>query len=66
MLKQKPKMKCPACGAAMNHHAYKVDYYAALRDPASMDKDLGGVMEEFHTCPKCGSNASRRESENER
>lgn len=60
MLKPKPKMKCPACGAEMNQHAEKLDYTAALRDRQSVDPQLGGVIEEFHTCPKCGSNASRR------
>lgn len=57
---QHEPMKCPNCGADMNRHAEKIDYSAALRDPKSIDAILGGAIEEFHTCPKCGSNASRK------
>jgi hypothetical protein len=44
----------------MNQHAEKLvdplnPQEAALADPA-----LGGVLDEFHTCPKCGASASRR------
>jgi predicted RNA-binding Zn-ribbon protein involved in translation (DUF1610 family) len=60
MKTDKPKMKCPNCGADMNRHAEKVDYTAASNDLQAIDPVLGGVIEEFHTCPKCGSNASRR------
>jgi len=60
MKTNRPKMKCPNCGSDMNQHAEKVDYTSALRDPKAVDSDLGGVIEEFHTCPKCGSGASRR------
>ena len=56
----KQKVKCPACGAEMNHHAEKIDYTAALADPNAMDPELGGVMEEVHTCPKCGDVETRR------
>ena len=56
------KMICPACGAEMNHHAEKVDYTAALDDPEAVDSDLGGILEEVHTCPDCGSVETRRAS----
>ncbi|MDQ3908619.1 MAG: hypothetical protein M3268_09795 [Acidobacteriota bacterium] len=58
-------MKCPECGAQMNHHADKVDYNAALDEPELIDPDFGGVLEEAHTCPACGRDAVRpaRESE---
>ena len=46
-------MTCPDCGVAMNHHADKVDYNAALDDPAAADPDLGGVLEQAYTCPNC-------------
>ncbi|HEU5250197.1 MAG TPA: hypothetical protein VFW15_09430 [Thermoanaerobaculia bacterium] len=46
-------MKCPRCGGDMNFHAEKVDYARALADPGVMDPDLGGPLEEFHTCPRC-------------
>ena len=44
------KMRCPVCGGEMNFHAEKVDY----SDPRSVDPELGGALEEFHTCPACG------------
>ena len=47
----KPKMICPVCGAEMNHHAMKIDY--SVDDPALIDPDLEGVLEEVHTCPNC-------------
>jgi hypothetical protein len=54
------KMLCPGCGAAMNHHAEKLDHLAALRDPEAVDPELGGVVQEIHSCPECGKSASRR------
>lgn len=52
-------MICPDCGVEMNHHADKIDYDAALRDRASADPDLGGVVQETHTCPGCGASRIR-------
>lgn len=60
MKNDRPKMKCPDCGIDMNQHAEKIDYTAGLRDPKAVDPVLGGVIEEFHACPKCGACASRR------
>ena len=37
-------MICSVCGAQMNHHAMKIDY--------SVEEE--GILEEVHTCPKCG------------
>ncbi len=54
------KMLCPDCHIAMNHHAEKVDYTAALEDPEAMDPDLGGVLVEVHTCPRCGKTETRK------
>ncbi|PYS80150.1 MAG: hypothetical protein DMF67_12245 [Acidobacteria bacterium] len=54
------KMICPRCGVEMNRHAEKIDYAAALADPAAVDPDFGGVVEEFHTCPECGQTLARR------
>jgi predicted RNA-binding Zn-ribbon protein involved in translation (DUF1610 family) len=53
-------MMCPHCGVAMNYHAEKIDYLAALTDPAAVDPDIGGVVEEIHTCPECGQIETRR------
>lgn len=47
-------MNCPECGAEMNHHADKIDYNAAFERPELVDPELGGVLEEAHTCPACG------------
>jgi predicted RNA-binding Zn-ribbon protein involved in translation (DUF1610 family) len=52
-------MLCPTCGIAMNHHADKVDYTAALEIPAVADPALGGVLEEVFTCPGCGRTEMR-------
>jgi len=51
---------CPDCGVAMNHHADKVNFTAILDDPDAVDPDLGGVLEEAHTCPECGKTAVRK------
>ncbi len=56
------KMKCPACGAEMNHHAEKIDYTAALDEPDAVDADFGGILEEVHACPACGRVETRRNS----
>jgi ribosomal protein S27AE len=51
------KMKCPDCGAEMNHHADKIVYDAAPDDDAYADEE--GVILEAHTCPGCGRSATR-------
>ena len=49
----KAPMICKKCGAAMNHHAMKIDY---TRDVESSTDDavFGGLVQEVHTCPNCG------------
>lgn len=54
------KMICPECGVEMNYHAEKIDHLTALRDPDSIDPDIDGAVSEIHSCPECGSSASRR------
>jgi len=51
-------MRCPRCGATMNHHGDKVVYGARGR----VDPELGGVLEELHACPGCGYVGSRPEA----
>jgi ribosomal protein S27AE len=51
------KMKCPYCGAEMNHHADKLVYDDAP-DEAN-ETDEGGFILEAHTCPACGHSATR-------
>jgi predicted RNA-binding Zn-ribbon protein involved in translation (DUF1610 family) len=58
-------MMCPQCGIEMNYHAEKIDYMTALTDPGDMDPDLGGVLEEIHTCPGCGQTGARRAASEE-
>ena len=50
------KVKCPRCGAEMNHHADKL----LASDSESGSKTvLGGALIQLHSCPACGSSASR-------
>ena len=57
---ERGQMVCPTCGVEMNLHAEKVDYIDATADGEGFDPDLGGVLEEFHTCPQCGQTQARR------
>jgi predicted RNA-binding Zn-ribbon protein involved in translation (DUF1610 family) len=57
------KIICPDCGVEMNRHAEKMNYTIALAEPGAIDTDLGGVIEEAHTCPECGQTLMRRENE---
>jgi len=43
---EKPRL--PRCGSQMNRHAVKVDATRAGSDPG-----FDGVLQEFHTCPRC-------------
>jgi ribosomal protein S27AE len=52
-------MICPKCGVEMNFHAEKIDYEAGLAVQDALDLDIGGVVEEFHTCPECGQTLMR-------
>ena len=54
------KMNCDDCGAEMNLHAEKIDYGTDTRTGDPFDEELGGVVEEFHTCPQCGQTQARR------
>jgi ribosomal protein S27AE len=49
------KMKCPDCGAEMNHHADKLVY----DDAHGEETDEGGRIFESHACPNCGHSATR-------
>ena len=56
------RMTCPSCGVEMNHHAEKLVHPTGSADEACMNPVLGGIVEEVHTCPACGTGASRRAS----
>lgn len=47
------RLLCPSCGSEMNFHAEKLNYGAVLADARGADAGLGGVVDEFHTCPCC-------------
>jgi predicted RNA-binding Zn-ribbon protein involved in translation (DUF1610 family) len=53
------KMICPSCGVEMNYHALKINYSAAEVDSRLRDVELGGALEEVHSCPECGRAESR-------
>lgn len=50
------KIKCPRCGAEMNHHADKL---LASDSELSSKSELRSTVMEMHSCPACGSSASR-------
>ncbi|GAC1499362.1 MAG: hypothetical protein NVS2B14_12740 [Chamaesiphon sp.] len=54
------KMICPNCGSAMNHHADKLDYSTILTQSDAADSELGGILEEIHTCSQCRTTAVRK------
>ncbi len=53
------KMICPRCGVEMNQHAEKMVYPTTPEMARRADPALGGVVEEMHTCPRCGGGAMR-------
>ena len=60
MADKKDPMICTPCGTTMNHHAEKLVDPRSAEEAKKMDPKLGGILEEYHTCPKCGSTGSRR------
>jgi ribosomal protein S27AE len=50
-------MTCPACGAAMNHHANKL-----VETTESATAGFDGVVLEVHTCPECGQVETRQQA----
>jgi transcription elongation factor Elf1 len=59
MVQASSKMICVPCKQEMNHHADKLSDPVTLADAARVDPALGGVLDEMHTCPDCGSSQSR-------
>ena len=56
---EREKPVCPDCGVEMNLHAEKIDYTRTPDDGEAFDEGLGGLVEEFHTCPACGRTHTR-------
>lgn len=53
-------MRCPQCGAPMNRHAEKPVEPSEAEAAIASAAILGVMIEEAHSCPGCGCNASRR------
>ena len=56
---QTKTMKCPQCGVEMNYQAEKLVYPSTAAEMKKMDLALGGIVEDFFTCPECGQAESR-------
>jgi hypothetical protein len=52
-------MICTRCKREMNHHAEKLVHPTGPADDGDLDPILGGIIEEVHACPACGTGASR-------
>ena len=53
-------MRCPQCGAEMNHQANKL-VEPRTREEAEASPVLGGVLVVVFACPNCGYVAARRD-----
>jgi ribosomal protein S27AE len=49
------RLRCPKCGAEMNHHADKPVEPVNRREAALVDPALGAVVQQTHGCPACGN-----------
>jgi ribosomal protein S27AE len=49
------RMRCPKCGAGMNHHADKLVHPVDREEAEQVDPALGGVVQQTHACPACGN-----------
>jgi len=59
MTRPLPPMVCPDCGVEMNRHAEKLVMSGDPGDVPGVDPELGGVIEEAHSCPGCGRTETR-------
>jgi exosome complex RNA-binding protein Csl4 len=53
-------LRCPKCGAEMNHQANKLVQPVSEEDVAALTEAFDGVIEEVFACPTCGWIESRR------
>ena len=53
-------MRCPRCGAEMNHQANKL-VEPVTREEAEARGALDGILLAVFACPNCGYIASRRD-----
>jgi len=61
-MQQKDQLICPGCRVEMNHHAMKIDRTPKAEPSARFDRTFGGILTEFHSCPRCGTTAVREET----
>ena len=59
MAQGKKPLVCKECDVEMNPHAEKLMDPRTPEEARRVDPALGGILEEFHTCPACGCSASR-------
>ena len=55
-------MRCPRCGAEMNHQADKLVHPVTQEEAARITPALDGIIEQVFACPNCGRIESRRET----
>ncbi len=60
MPERRAAMRCPRCGATMNHHADKLQAPVDESEAPLIDAALGGLIQETHGCPACGNVEFRR------
>jgi uncharacterized C2H2 Zn-finger protein len=53
-------MRCPRCGAPMNHQANKL-VEPVTHEEAGASRELGGILVLVFACPNCGYIASQRD-----
>ena len=53
-------MRCPRCGAEMNHQAHKL-VEPVTAEEVSASAALGGILLAVFACPQCGYVASIRD-----
>jgi len=53
-------MKCPKCGAEMNHQADKLVHPVTKEEAEAMTAAFDGAITEVFACPSCGWIEARR------
>ncbi|MDD5543961.1 MAG: hypothetical protein PHX83_12375 [Acidobacteriia bacterium] len=56
----KKRINCEKCDVPMNFHAEKLVDPVNPGEEAFVDPHLGGIVEEYHSCPDCGETTSIR------
>ena len=56
------KMYCTDCNLEMQFHPVTADYTVTRADLLSEEQLLGGILDEFYSCPACGRTAVPNEN----